>query len=93
MEGLRHGKKPKQLQSDLRAKFKDTAAFSGIPHCVSIQNFRYNLTQHKEAEIGMKYLSDVTDFIDKHNVDTKEQCLKKGVTMLTSLILFLLSLF
>ena len=80
--GLQHGKKPKQLELDLRAKFKDTKYFAGIPDKIAIQNLRNNLTKDKEVHIGMKYLSDITDFIDKHIVTTKEQFVEKGKTVI-----------
>ena len=79
-EGLRRGKKPKAIQSALRAKYKDTEAFDSIPGTKSMQNYRYNLIQKKEFDIGMNLLSDVTDFIEKHKVATKESFLEKGVS-------------
>jgi hypothetical protein len=82
LEGFKAGKRPKQLESDLRRKYHhqiDSAEYLKIPDAKSIANLKWNLSQISTERMGMKFLSDITDFIEKYFVKTKEEFLMKGM--------------
>ena len=75
-EGLKFGKKAKLLRSHLVTKYGNR---SDMPTLQQIRTRRVNLVNEKESKMGMKYLTDVTNFVDEHIVTSKEAFLKKGV--------------
>lgn len=90
MEGLKHGKKPKKLVSDLREKYGNdinSQDYKSIPTTKMIRNLAFKASQKREEQIGMKYLTDITDFIDLHVVKNKSEFEAKGKRLCISFVL------
>ena len=79
--GLSIGKKPKSV---LRNKHKDNPVLlAAIPDPKQIRNMSYRMSRDTEYRLGMRYMSDVSQWID-HNMLDKNMFSSKGKEMYLS---------
>lgn len=75
--GLSIGKKPKSVIADLRNKHKDNPVLlAAISDPKQIRKMSYRLSRDTENRLGMRYMSDVSQWID-HNMLDKTCFLRK----------------
>jgi hypothetical protein len=78
-EALTFGKRPKLIRSNLVSKY---GSATNIPTLQQIRTRRAQLVKMKESKMGMKYLTDVSDFISDNLVSSREAYMAKGRTEL-----------
>ena len=86
-EALELGHKAKHVRSYLGSKYGQTSKV--IPTLLQIRTFKANLHKAKESKMGMKYLSDLQDFIREHTVSCKREYWAKGKVMMMSTCVFI----
>lgn len=78
VDSLRSGKRAKGIISDIRQSCKGTTSFQQIPNCKQVRNLKYSMSTQKETDFGMKFLSDIKDFIEQYMVSTEVVFNAKG---------------
>ena len=72
------GKKPKLILSNMRTKYNNSQQSTLLPSLSQLNNRRNTLKRNKNNLLGMNFLSDISDFIEKFIVTTKSEFESKG---------------
>jgi hypothetical protein len=77
-DALLAGKKPKLILSIMRTKYNDSHQSTLLPSLSQLNNRRNTLKRNKNNLLGMNFLSDISDFIERFTVTTKSEFEAKG---------------
>jgi len=80
-EALTSGKKAMLIRSNLQTKYGTNKK---LPTLQQLRTCRATLVKNKESRLGMQYLTDITAFIEKHFVTTREEFFMKGLYFFTN---------
>ena len=76
-------RKPYDILQKLRYDFKDNSGALGlIPSLKSIQNKKYRMETQKESVHGIRYLSDLKDWIKTYQCESRETYALKGILLI-----------
>jgi hypothetical protein len=78
-DALLSGKKPKLILSNMRGKYNSPHQSTLLPSLSQLSNRRNTLKRNKNNLLGMNYLSDILDFVEKFKITSKSEFEAKGI--------------